>query len=817
MDIAARSLKALEWSKLTAYLCAQTSTEESYALAESLAPTDVLLLAQTLLEETEEALALLKSGSDLSQAGLTNIRNALAVSQAGGCLSAMQLNQIRKCLELARRLYHSLKLLEREHFPQLTTFLPKLHVLDFLEQAINIVVDKDGRIRDDASQTLRNLKAEINHLNNRIHQELSRLIQNQTVAKALQEPLYTTRNGRYCLPLQASMRHALDGIVHDSSASGLTIYVEPLPVLDLTNKIKVLEGEIEREIERLLLSLSEQVKQSIAAITSSYSTLVEIDFIWARAKLAWQYHGTKPKFSADTNSNFILKELRHPLLLLQGGQKSDVIPNDIGYGAGVRTLLITGPNTGGKTVLLKAFGLASIMSRTGLLLPCQQGSSLPFFSQVFADIGDDQSLEQSLSTFSSHMTSIIEIVKQANNKSLILLDEIGVGTDPHEGAALAHAILLHLHDSGACSLITTHYGDLKEVAHSTPGFANASMEFDEINLVPTYKVRWGVSGKSKAIEIAKRLGLPLTIIEAAVKYARQAESDLDKKIAELEIRLADTYAEKTRLEQFAGELEQKSQAVEQKNEEAEKELEKLRLSYNAEMATLLKEAGKQISLLVAELQRTPGLAKAQKTKEALAQIEKDLHWQPAKQKLSSAPQTLNQQILPGSFVKSKSLNQTGTVEKIISEAGEQKPARAEVKAGNMRLVLPLEDLVLLEYSPAKQLKTQAKNKGPAKQLAHQAGKSSSRASSTSFDFVRTSFNTLDIRGQRADEAISHIESFVDSCASAQISPFMIIHGHGTGALKSIVRSFLASTNYNVQSRPGDLVEGGDGVTIGIFR
>lgn len=801
-----RTGKSLEWDRLKSYLAREAKSIPSKEMCDHLQLYDQLEVVDILQAETAEGLAMASGGFSVAQIGLPDLRDIIARLGAGGQMSPAELFDIGKTLTLSRQTKISLNGLSREDFSRLTAFLPRVHVLDDLMKAIAGVIAEDGTLRDDASPALYKLRKDVVRLTNQIKDELTKIINSSTLSKALQEPIYTQRNGRWVLPVNASMRQTIGGIVHDSSASGLTVYVEPFVVVEITNKIRLREAEIEREIERLLGELTKQAQQNLEAIAESFEALVELDFIAARASLARKYNGTRPELSRQSVLN--LKAARHPLLILQDPSRAaHVIPNDIALGGSVRTLVITGPNTGGKTVYLKTAGLLSLMLRAGLLLPVDGGSTAGIFSQVFADIGDEQSLEQSLSTFSSHMTNIVEVINRAGPSTLVLLDEVGAGTDPREGATLARVILDYLNECGAATIATTHYGELKNLAYTEPGFMNASLDFDEKTLSPTYRLRLGVPGSSKAMTIASRLGLKQSLVDRANEMLSSTEDDVAEMIGQLQSRLQALSVEEEDLARRIAESRLMEAKALRELEAVAAENEKSRLCYANQLENDYKQAREELRALIAALQKNPDMSRAQKARADIEKIRADLGW-----KSDSELASLTE-VKVGQKVAIRSLNQRGTVEAVLEDGGKEQ--LVAVRAGNLRIKVPLSDLIL-DTSQGAVSAAPGKKQVQKPQRGRPQRSDQPRAERAVEVFVRTAGNTLDLRGQRVDEAIGNLERFVDSNFASHTSPIMIIHGHGTGAMKSAVRAFLSRGDYRLQFRPGELYEGGDGVTVVTF-
>jgi DNA mismatch repair protein MutS2 len=803
VDIISRTCKSLEWDRLKEFLSLESFTTWGKELCLDLEPHTEKALIRELLAETDEAASLIQARTALATQGLPELRETTQRLSAGAALSVRELLDVRNTLRLSRAAKNSLSLLETATFPALTKFIPQLHALENLVRSIDDAIDDSVQVRDSASTKLGALRREVHRIDVQIKEELTRIIHSSTLSKSLQEPLYTQRGGRYVLPVQASMRQNIPGIVHDSSASGLTVYVEPMAVLELANRMRMRETEIEYEIARILEELTSAASKHSGEIESSYRTMIELDFIFARARLALKYNGTLPGISEDGVLDF--KAARHPLLILQEKSAvSSVVPNDLKLGGEHRTLVITGPNTGGKTVLLKTVGLLSLMVRAGLLLPVSSGSQAVIFSNISADIGDEQSLEQSLSTFSSHMQNIVEIVRNAHQGSLLLLDEVGAGTDPREGAAIARAVLERLNESGAITITTTHFGELKILAYTQPGFLNASLDFDEETLSPTYRLRIGVPGSSKATTIASRLGLGSDIVERANALVLQEAQDLQQVIERLELKLRELAVQEEYTRQDRAKAQQLADEADRRMHELEREQKKLRSQYANEIEDEFKIARDSLREMIASLQRQPSSQRAQQAQKEIDILRKELKWIEPVVQAQAGPAKLT----VGQSVRVLSLNQIGTVESLPEDEQKSGDAVATVRAGAMRIKVPLTDLQPVVAQGGSKAAKSAKPPQPRKQ--------STRQSTQDFSapiFVRGGSNTLDLRGQRLEPAMASFERFLDESLLNHVSPIMIIHGHGTGALKSAVREILKTSNYPVQFRPGENYEGGDGVTI----
>ncbi len=814
-DLNLRSARFLEWDRLLAYLSLEARSnlakELCLVLDRHLGNTCDIEQAKLLLDETEEAVSMLESNSALLADVIPDLRTTLSAIKSGGMLQPLELYAIARLLGIAKNSKESLSLLSRESFPRLYAHGPRLTVLEDLRREISRCIDEGGNIADDASSHLRQIRNSIRKLHARIKDELQSLIHSSKVSKVLQEPIYTVRNGRYVLPVNANWRNSgtVNGIVHDSSQSGLTVYIEPVSVIEPTNQIRLNEAEEEREIARILDELGNKCRSHIEEIDTNYSALTELDIIMAKARLALKYGGNKPDVSEiehkNTASLHLIKSA-HPLLVLHGVK--NVIANDLLLKNEDRTLIITGPNTGGKTVLLKQIGLTCLMVKCGLLPSAQKGSVIPIFGKIWADIGDEQSLEANLSTFSSHMKNIVGIVEGAGSGTLVLLDEIGVGTDPREGEALAQSVLECLNESGAITVSTTHYGELKALGYTKPGFVNGSLEFDEAGITPTYKLQVGIPGSSKGTVIASRLGLKKSVVERADQILFQSKDKSSDLMSEMETKLREILAHEKWLSASKESLEQEAQSLDAQKQEMLLERKETLEKMTGDFFQEVKEAQDRVRQIIRELQSQPSLAKAQKVQDEIDRLKKEQNWPELKQ-INIQKGTANNSILsfePGQYVELKSLgqNQIGIIDSIEGN-------HAFIILGRVRTKVALSELVQATSQSKKQAKKAKMLKPTEKRDNRNKPKLPSKEDVAGF--VRTSINTLDLRGMRADDAQIELESFLDRVSLQNISPIMIIHGHGTGALKSLVRSFLSSATFIGAQRPGDFHEGGDGVTI----
>jgi len=848
MSVLQRTFKSLEWPRLLGYLSNRCETASGKARCLEIEPTSDCGLALQLLSETGEASSLLNQHNMPTLTGLPILDSVFERIRAGAQLDATELLGVKRLLDVTKSSKAILSALEPEFYPALRKFAPSMHFLVSLFEAITKAIDDQGQVKDEASTKLKLLRQEMGRTHARIKSTLNAYI-HSSASKSLQEPIFTLRSGRYVLPVLAAMKSSVKGIVHDTSISGATIFVEPESIIEDGNQVRVLEVQIEREIERILMELSSIAHAHVKELEDSYSALITLDVIFAKAKLGIVYGGSLPIVADQPAMNLL--EIRHPLLVLQGNLP-EIVPNSLQLGrTGMSspaeekyTLIITGPNTGGKTVLLKTIGLFALMLRSGLMIAAQPESTMSLFPEVLADIGDEQSLEQNLSTFSSHLTNIVDIVSQAKSGCLILLDEIGAGTDPREGSALAQATLEYLNTTGALTIVTTHVSELKSLAYSLPGFANGSFEFDKEDFRPTYRFTLGTPGSSQATRIAERLGLDQKIIHRTEELLSANKSSLEKTIEELENRLEQASIREQKAMEAQARSEQLEIEFDARLQEVENASEKERREFAKKMKEEFSIAKELISKITAELQKDPSSAKAQNARKELESLRRELGWLEEK---PSTAQGSSRSFQPGDRVKILSLNQQGTVEKLVREGEGEKDAQFEVRAGQLKFIISAKDIEKTAQSemPAGMLGASASlrqqalpassRKKTASKFANKiASKFSAKFASRSPDkfaarghfagstkqlpeqlnvFVRSDSNTLDLRGLRVEEALSKLDQFIDQILRRETTPAMIIHGHGTGALKQAVRDSLSTSRYSIEFRPGEIYEGGDGVTL----
>ena len=670
----------------------------------------------------------------------------------------------------------------------LDSFFQQLEPLSILSAEIRRCILEEDEISDDASPTLKHIRRSISQMNDKVHGTLSGMV-NGSLRTYLQDPIITMRGDRYCIPVKAEYRSQVSGLIHDQSSTGSTLFIEPMAVVKLNNDLKELYGKEQEEIQVILARLSEETAQYIEEIHTDYTVLGELDFIFARGSLALNMNASMPVF--NTEGRIRIREGRHPLL-----DKRQVVPITVTLGDEFDLLIVTGPNTGGKTVSLKTVGLFTLMGQAGLHIPALDRSELAVFEQVYADIGDEQSIEQSLSTFSSHMTNIVSFLSQVNERSLVLFDELGAGTDPTEGAALATAILSYLHQRGIRTMATTHYSELKVYALSTPGVENACCEFDLETLRPTYRLLLGIPGKSNAFAIAGKLGLPDYIIAEAKTHLTEQDESFEDLLTDLETSKRTIQKEQDEIAAYKRELERLKTEVSKKQEKLE-----------AQKERILREANEKAHAILADAKETAdetlrNFRKFGKENISAAEMEKERERLRKKMasvgsKLAIETQKPKKQHKPSDFklgesVKVLSMNLNGSVIALPDSKG-----NVTVQMGILRSQVHISDLEIIEETPSYSAKQMHKtSKGKMKM-----GKSFS---------VSSEINLL---GKTVDEAIAELDKYLDDAALAHLSNVRVVHGKGTGALRSGIHTYLKRQKHVKSFRLGAFGEGDAGVTI----
>lgn len=777
-----RALTTLEFDKIRA-LCAEYAVSElGKAEVERLVPTSDLEQARQLLRQTWEADAICRRTGRTPVDAFPDMRDTLRRAHAAYSLSMGDLLGISRCFSVSRQARETL--LTGDEESEMHRLANPLSSHRHVEDEIERCIISEEEMSDNASPGLARIRRQMRITNERVREKLNNIIKSTTYQKYLQEPIITMRNGRYAVPVKAEFRQQIGGLVHDQSSSGQTLFVEPAAVVELGNEYKRLLAEEKQEIERILAGLTALVAPYADELYTSLLILGRIDCIFAKAKLAREQSAYCPRLNRD---NIIrIKNGRHPLI-----DKKTVVPISVWIGDGYNTLIITGPNTGGKTVTLKTVGLFTLMASSGMFLPADENSDIAVFDEVFADIGDEQSIEQSLSTFSAHMTNIVGILENADDHTLVLLDELGAGTDPNEGAALAQAILEHLQKAGSVTFATTHYSEIKAFALTHEGMQNASMEFDVDRLCPTYRLFIGIPGKSNAFEISKRLGLSDEVIERARDFLENEDIVFEDVLsgAEAQRKAAEETAQKVNEE--LAEAEKLRAELEREKNRIKEERAVIREKAKEDARRVVIETRREMEDLIAKLRRVESID--QKSLDRAIQAARDA----LRQKESAFAESALSQDAAGMVPKTVGPGQKVHVVSINSEANVLKPADSrgmvQVQSGVIKLYVPLSDLRIPE-----------KKEAPAKPPI--------RPREIMTDIKTLSYE-LDLRGYLVDNAILEIDAFIDQCIVAGRKEFNIIHGKGTGALRAGVQSYL-KTNPRVKSfRMGNYGEGDAGVTV----
>jgi DNA mismatch repair protein MutS2 len=778
-----RVLRVLEFDKIKHRLMQHASTTMGREKAEALKPSSHFEEVQTWQQATEEGRTVCRLKGLIPLGGIRDIREAVKRASIGASLNAKELLDIADTVMAGRRLKKFLFTIDEEYdqgVPILTGYAAMISDLKELEDEIRECIDQNGEIVDHASPDLRRIRSELRDAHARVKEKLESMIRSSFYQKMLQEPIITIRNDRYCIPVKAEYRGTFGGIVHDQSASGATLFIEPEDVVTINNRVRELEIKEQREIERILAKLSACVGRYTEELQAGLEALAEIDFIHAKAVLANEMRAAKPILNAQ--GKICLKHARHPLL-----DPETAVPIDVRLGDDFSLLVITGPNTGGKTVTLKTVGLLTLMAMSGLQIPALDGSELSVFDKVFADIGDEQSIEQNLSTFSSHMTNIIDILEQVDFRSLVLFDELGAGTDPTEGAALAMAILDFLVSRGAKTIATTHYNELKAYAYNNEEAINASMEFDVESLRPTYRLLIGVPGRSNAFAISERLGLRQDVIERAKTKLNEEDVQVDDLIRQLEKNQLIAEKERREAERLRRELEEERAKFEAEREKFLQQRERIIELAEEKARTVVNKAEREAAEILEELRRMRREAELSYKEHELIELKKKLEnaapTRRERRRLRKA--TAAKEIHPGDTVVVLTFNQKGTV----LEVNERDVL---VQIGAMKTKVKKDDL-----QPTDQPKQEAR---PVVTRSHQNAP------------TRVQMD-LDLRGETVEEAILEIDKFLDNAVLHGFSEVSIIHGKGTGALRAGVQQFLRKHPQVKSFRPGVHGEGGTGVTI----
>lgn len=787
--------KTLEYEKIIEQLVNCAGSLLGKELCKNLVPSSDIEEIRTMQHETSLALARIYQKGSLSFSGVRDIRGSLKRLEVGSILSTQELLHISKMLDVCSRAKSYDRKDNDETEPDaLDVMFQALQPLAPLAGEIRRCILSEDEISDDASPALKSIRRSIGQMNDKVHAQLNSMV-NGSARTYLQDAVITMRNGRYCLPVKAEYRGQVQGMIHDQSSTGSTLFIEPMAVLKLNNELHELELREEKEIEVILSTLSSRAAAELEPLETNLELLTRLDFIFARAQLSRSYNGSEPVFNQKGIIN--IKKGRHPLL-----DKKKAVPIDIRLGKEFELLIITGPNTGGKTVSLKTVGLFTLMGQSGLHIPAFDQSELSVFDEVFADIGDEQSIEQSLSTFSSHMTNIVNILAKATPHSLVLFDELCAGTDPTEGAALAIAILSNLHRQGIRTMATTHYSELKVFALTTPGVENGCCEFNVETLSPTYHLLIGIPGKSNAFAISSKLGLDDYIIEEAKGNLSQQDEDFESLLADLENSRVTIAKEQDEINHYKQEIEQLKNRLEHKQESLDASREKILRDANEQAHKILRDAKEYADTTIknfnkfgkASIDSRAMEQERNRLREKMSSVEKNLTIKPTK-KTASSKQLQAKDIHLGDSVRVLSMNLKGTISSLPNAKGD-----LFVQMGIMRSQVNLRDLELIPDVETVNPRTTRTGTGKIKM-----SKSAS---------VSTEINLL---GKTVDEALAELDKYLDDAYLSHMPSVRVVHGKGTGALRKAVQNYLRRQKHVASYRLGEFGEGDAGVTIVTFK
>lgn len=792
-----KAFKTLEYNKIIDLLTEQAASPKAKELCRSLKPMTDKAKIEAAQTQTADALTRLFQKGSVSFSGIHDMEASLKRLEIGGTMGIDEFLALSSLLEAAKRVKSfSRGKSEDGARDSLDDLFDGIEPLTPLLDEIRRCIISEDEIADDASPALKNIRRSIRSMNDRVHSQMTAMLNNTNIRNSLQDGVITMRNGRYCLPVKAEYKNQVPGMVHDQSSTGSTLFIEPMAVVNLNNELKELYLKEQEEISVILANLSNLTSEYIPYIREDYRILTELDFIFAKASLAKIYNGTAPIF--NENGYIHIRKGRHPLL-----NKHKVVPIDVTLGDSFDLLIITGPNTGGKTVSLKTVGLFTLMGQAGLHIPANDRSELCVFHEVFADIGDEQSIEQSLSTFSSHMTNIISILDHVDEHSLVLFDELCAGTDPTEGAALAISILSKLHARGIRTMATTHYSEIKVFALETPGVENACCEFSVETLSPTYRLLIGIPGKSNAFAISGKLGLSADIIEDAKTKITTSEQNFEDLIADLESSRVTIEKERLEINQYKAEIASLKKKLEAKQERLDKSRDKILREANEQAYAILKEAKDVADTSIRNFNKY-GTTHApvsemekqrSKIRDKMSAAEKNMAGTKKKQApAGNAPKNLR----IGDRVKVLSMNLTGTVHTLPNARGD-----LYVQMGILRSLVNVRDLVLLpdDTVPAAVKKTNGKSGSGKIRMSKSAS-------------VSTEINLI---GMTTDEAIAVLDKYLDDAYIAHLPSVRIVHGKGTGALRAAVHKHLKRLKYVKSFHLGEFGEGDAGVTIAEFE
>lgn len=788
-----KTLAKLEYNKIIEQLIEHASSFSGKELCRRLKPMTDISAIRSAQNETAAAFTRIVKKGRPSFSGCNPVNDSIRRLEIGGVLGSGELLRICKLLETAGRARAYGRHDNADEMEDcLDGYFEQLNPVTILVNEIRRCVIDEDEISDDASPGLKHVRRAMNQINDKVHATLSNMV-NGSLRTYLQDPIITMRGDRYCIPVKAEYRSQVSGMIHDQSATGSTLFIEPMAVVKLNNDLKELYGQEQEEIQKVLARLSADAAEYTTEIHTCYTILRQLDFIFAKGALALDMNASQPIF--NTEGRIHIREGRHPLL-----DKKNVVPITLTLGDTFDLLIVTGPNTGGKTVSLKTVGLFTLMGQAGLHIPALDRSELAVFHDVYADIGDEQSIEQSLSTFSSHMTNIVSFLKQVDEHSLVLFDELGAGTDPTEGAALATSILNHLHSRGIRTMATTHYSELKVYALSTPGVENASCEFDVETLRPTYRLLIGIPGKSNAFAIASRLGIPDYIIEDAKTHLTEQDESFEDILTDLETSRKTLDKERETIAAYKREIERLKMEISQKQEKLEAQRDRILREANEKAHAILEDAKEtadetmrnfhkfgKANISAAEMEK-----ERERLRKKMAKTRSGMTPEPAKPKKQYKPSDFKL----GESVKVLSMNLTGLVVSLPDAKG-----NLDVQMGILRSKVNISDLEIIDEKPNYLQKT-AKRTGK--------GKIKMNKSLT----VATEINLL---GKTVDEAVAELDKYLDDASLAHLSSVRIVHGKGTGALRQGIHKYLKRQKHVKSFRLGAFGEGDAGVTIAELR
>lgn len=782
-----KGLKVLEYNKIIEMLKAQANSQMAKERLAALLPeTEIHRIREGLAETSEAVTVIVKKGA-LPLGEIYDINSALHFARKGGTLTMRQLLQILYNMKVTGNVITFLKS-DLEYLPIIMGMSEVLVAFPKLAERIDRSILSEDEMADSASPELRNIRRSIARQNEAIRSKMNHILNSSDNKTFLQDAIVTMRDGRYVVPVKAEHRAKMPGIIHDQSSSGATIFIEPQVIVNLNNELRELELAEKAEIERILAELTSAVAEHFHDLINNQKILIELDIIFAKGKLSCKMQAEEPSINEE---GFLdLRLARHPLI-----DPKKVVPINLSIGKEYQTLVITGPNTGGKTVTLKTAGLLAMMAQSGLHIPAASTSSLPIYREIFADIGDEQSIEQSLSTFSSHMKNTVYLVEKAGSGTLVLLDELGAGTDPTEGAALAIAILERLAAQGAHTIATTHYNELKKYALSTEGVENASMEFNVETLSPTYRLSIGVPGKSNAFEISKKLGLPGKIIDRANQLIEKGDIAFEEVISAIENDKRKAQEERDEAIRLADELKKQKEELEKRQRELEKRESKVLKDAREEARAIIKEARETASDVQKELKE---LAKVQSLGERTKRLEKskrrikesENRYADGLERPVNANPVTAEELQIGDRVKILTLDQNGEVLTLPDEKGD-----LTVKVGIMKINVNVSDLMLI-IDGTKKKKTRTGGYGNLYRKKAQ-----------------TISMSVNVQGQNLEDALMNVDKYIDDAYMAGLKEVTVIHGNGTGVLKEGLRRSFKKHKLIASYRKGGYNEGGDGVTI----